>query len=68
VVIKPIEVYLNKEWVDEIMDLIEESLEVDSALGLEERDAMRNIVINAIALYQAKITEHLQVSKDGPLN
>lgn len=50
------------------MDLIEESLEVDYPLGVEERDAMRNIVINAIALYQAKTTEHLQIIKDGPLN
>ena len=50
------------------MDIIEESLEIESVLGVEEKDAMRNIVINSIALYQAKITEHLQVSKDGPLN
>lgn len=50
------------------MDLIEESLEIEHELGSEERDAMRNIVINAIALYQAKTTEHLLVSKDGPLN
>lgn len=50
------------------MDLIEESLEIENPLGVEERDAMRNIVINSIALYQAKITEHLQASKDGFLN
>jgi hypothetical protein len=61
-------VYLNKEWIEEIMELIEESLEIDSALGSDEKDAMRNIVINAIALYQAKTTEHLQISKDGLLN
>jgi hypothetical protein len=61
-------VHLNKEWIEEIMDLIEESLEIEYALGIEEKDAMRNIVINAIALYQAKTTEHLQVSKDAPLN
>jgi hypothetical protein len=50
------------------MDLIEESLEIGEVLGLEEKDAMRNIVINAIALYQAKITEHLQVDANGLLN
>jgi hypothetical protein len=61
-------VYLNSQWIEEIMDLIEESLEIEYSLGIEEKDAMRNIIINAIALYQAKTTEHLQVSKDGPLN
>jgi hypothetical protein len=50
------------------MDLIIESLEIDTPLDTEERDAMENIVMNAIALYQAKITEHLQVDKNGPLN
>lgn len=59
---------MRKEWIDEIMDLIIESLEIDTPLDTEERDAMENIVMNAIALYQAKITEHLQVDKNGPLN
>jgi hypothetical protein len=50
------------------MDLIIESLEVEEPLNTEERDAMENIVVNAIALYQAKITEHLQVDRNSPLN
>jgi hypothetical protein len=50
------------------MDLIIESLEIETPLNTEERDAMENIVMNAIALYQAKITEHLQTDKNSPLN
>ena len=60
--------HLNQAWIEEIMDLIVESLEVEEPLNSEERDAMENIVINAIALYQAKITEHLQVDRNSPLN
>lgn len=50
------------------MDLIVESLEVDKPLDSDERDAMEMIIVNAIALYQSKITEHLQVDKNSPLN
>ena len=50
------------------MDLIIDSLEIEEPLDSEERDAMENIIINAIALYQSKITEHLLVDKNSPLN
>jgi hypothetical protein len=59
---------LRKEWVDEIMEVIIESLEIEDPLSVEEKDAMENIIINAIALYQAKITEHLQIDKNSPIN
>ena len=65
---KPIEVHLNSAWIKEIMEMIVESLEVDGELGSEEKDAMEMIIVNAIALYQSKITEHLQVDKNSPLN
>jgi hypothetical protein len=50
------------------MEVIIESLEIEDPLSVEEKDAMENIIMNAIALYQAKITEHLQVDKNSPIN
>ncbi len=64
---KPIEVPLNATWIKQIMELIIDNLEIDMPLGEDEREAMQNIIMNAIALYQIKITEHL-VSKTDTLN
>lgn len=64
---KPIEVSLNVAWIEEIMDLIIEDLELAQPLNEEEKEAMENIVVNSIALYQAKISEHL-LSKTDTLN
>jgi hypothetical protein len=50
------------------MEIVIESLEVEDPLSEDETEAMRNIVMNSIALYQAKITEHLQVDRNSPLN
>jgi hypothetical protein len=65
--LKPIEVSLNVAWIEEIMDLIIEDLELAQPLNEEEKEAMENIVVNSIALYQAKISEHL-LSKTDTLN
>ena len=61
------EVSLNVAWIEEIMDLIIDDMELSAPLNEDEKEAMENIVVNSIALYQAKISEHL-LSKTDTLN
>lgn len=63
---RKLEVELNTTWIKEIIDIIVENLDIDT-LAEDEKETMEIIVINAIALYQGKITEHL-VSKTDTLN
>jgi len=61
------EVSLNVAWIEEIMDLIIDDMELSAPLNEDEKEAMENIVVNSIALYQAKISEHL-LSRTDTLN
>ena len=64
---KKMEVSLNVAWIEEIMDLIIDDMELSAPLNEDEKEAMENIVVNSIALYQAKISEHL-LSRTDTLN